>query len=162
MSLIFATQLTAVATLALAVFALAAAILALLAWRKQSREVSAIEQQLQLQRDQADQERAQRRRAQASLVYVLIEPRPFNGDIQDMREAACIYNTSRQPVYDIALMLDNGTDQRLLALRPGETYDRPGLGTDYITRKRPVSIRFRDSFGIYWLRDLDGQLSEES
>lgn len=45
MSLIFATQLTAGATAALAVFAIVTALFALLAFRKQSEEVRAIEQQ---------------------------------------------------------------------------------------------------------------------
>lgn len=39
MSLIFATKVTAIATLALAVFAFITAILAYVAWRKQSSEV---------------------------------------------------------------------------------------------------------------------------
>ncbi len=58
MSLIFATQLTAVATAALAVFAIVTALFALLAFRKQSEEVRAIEQQVtdqqELTRQQAE------------------------------------------------------------------------------------------------------------
>jgi len=62
MSLIFATQLTAVATLALAVLALAAAILAGLAFRKQFQEVGILiaqnrEHQLALERDAAERHR---------------------------------------------------------------------------------------------------------
>ena len=46
MSLIFATQLTAVATAVLAVFAIVTAFYARQAFRKQSQEVSAIERQV--------------------------------------------------------------------------------------------------------------------
>ena len=46
MSLIFATQLAAVATVVLAVFAVITGVFAFLAFREQSREVRAIEQQV--------------------------------------------------------------------------------------------------------------------
>ncbi len=62
MSLIFATQLTAVATGILAVFAIITGIFALLAFRKQSEEVRAIERQVH------DQEELTRQ--QAELVKV--------------------------------------------------------------------------------------------
>ena len=51
MSLIFATQLTAVATAALAAFAIVTALFAFLAFRKQSEEVRAIEQQVKDQEE---------------------------------------------------------------------------------------------------------------
>jgi hypothetical protein len=51
MSEIFAVQLTAVATAALAVFAVVTAILAWLAFRKQAREVAAIERQVSDQKE---------------------------------------------------------------------------------------------------------------
>jgi hypothetical protein len=57
MSLIFATQLTAVATLALAVLALATAVLALLAWRKQSKEVRDQAKMLEVQSERLDEQR---------------------------------------------------------------------------------------------------------
>jgi hypothetical protein len=70
MSLIIATQLTAVATVALAVLALAAAILAGLAFRKQSQEVAILAKQ-------NDRDTAERRRAQAAQVYtVVVDRRP--------------------------------------------------------------------------------------
>lgn len=57
MSLIFAAQLTAGATLALAILALATAVLAFMAWRKQSREVRDQAKMLKLQSDQLDEQR---------------------------------------------------------------------------------------------------------
>ena len=61
MSLIFATQLTAVATVALAVLALATAIVAGIALSKQSR-------QLTILAEQNDRDRAERHQAQAARV----------------------------------------------------------------------------------------------
>jgi hypothetical protein len=56
MSLIFATQLTAVATAALAVFAIVTAVFAVLAFLKQSREVRAIERQVTDQQECTQQQ----------------------------------------------------------------------------------------------------------
>ena len=67
MSLIFATQLTDVATLALAASALAAAVLAGLAFRKQSQEVG-----LLLEQNRRDTE--ERHRAQAARVFLSAPP----------------------------------------------------------------------------------------
>lgn len=63
MSLIFATQLTAIATLALAVLALAVAAFAGLAFRKQSQEVA-----LLLEQNKRDTD--ERFRAQAARVFL--------------------------------------------------------------------------------------------
>jgi len=51
MSLIAATQITAVATGILAVFAIVTAVFAFLAFRKQSTKVAALQQQVRDQRD---------------------------------------------------------------------------------------------------------------
>lgn len=67
MSEFFSEQLTAVATLALAIFALAAAVLASLAFRKQSQEVGLLIEQNQ---EDADE----RRRAQAARVFLGVPP----------------------------------------------------------------------------------------
>ena len=70
MSLIFATQLTAVATVALAALALAAAIVAGIALSKQSR-------QLAILAEQDDRDIAERHRAQAARVYTFVaDPGP--------------------------------------------------------------------------------------
>jgi hypothetical protein len=63
MSLIFATQLTAVATVALGVLALAAAIVAGIALYKQSRQLAILVAENNRQADE-------RRRAQALGVYI--------------------------------------------------------------------------------------------
>lgn len=139
MSLIFATQLTAVATAVLAVFAIVTAVFALLAFRKQSREVGAIEKQvtdqetltkqqaelleiqgrqLDLQQKQFDQQAGERRRAQASRVFMWTEfgvyPRATkaqraSGDGQLEAVTVHIKNTSEQPVYDVVIGWHKGT-----------------------------------------------------
>jgi hypothetical protein len=64
MSVVFATQLTAVATLALAALALATAVLALLSWRKPSKGVADQAAMLELQRRQlAEQEKTSAKQA---------------------------------------------------------------------------------------------------
>jgi hypothetical protein len=80
MSLLGATILTAIATLALAVGAIVTAVLAYFAWRKQSREVTAIEQQLDLQRQEFDTKRTEARRAQASRVFFWTDSRTDDED----------------------------------------------------------------------------------
>lgn len=55
--------------------------------------------------DQMMRDTEYRRRAQASQVFVWVEDRPYDGNPDDMRAAACIGNTSNQPVYDIVLGL---------------------------------------------------------
>jgi hypothetical protein len=57
MSLIFATQLTAVATAALAVFAIVTAVFAFLAYRKQSKEVSDMARMLEVQSERLTDQR---------------------------------------------------------------------------------------------------------
>jgi hypothetical protein len=127
MSLLGATILTAIATLALAVFAFITAIFAWLAFRKQSREVAAIERQvadeqehtrqqaetLRLQADELKQvaaererEAAERRRAQAAQVYmweVPIHAEAGGKALPEMTVAAYVRNTSPQPIYDLRL-----------------------------------------------------------
>lgn len=131
MSLLGATILTAVATLALAVFAFITAIFAWLAFRKQSKEVSDQAGMLRVQSSQLNEQRKinveqarvlqlqakelqeslddrkreteDRRRDQAVQVY-MVEVHATRGEIaQPLREVvtAFVHNTSRQPVYDL-------------------------------------------------------------
>jgi hypothetical protein len=71
MSLIFATQLTAVATAALAVFAIFTTVFAILAFRKQALEVGILQQQMHEHQQALEHEAAERHREQASRVWVL-------------------------------------------------------------------------------------------
>jgi hypothetical protein len=195
MSLIFATQLAAVATAVLAVFAIVTGIYAIRAFRKQSQEVSAIERQvkdqqeltqqqaklleiqsgqLDLQRRQFDDQLAERRRAQASCVFIWTETRvderfrerPAPEDV-----SAKIKNTSGQPVYDLTIGWHKGTapwgepDHIPVLMPSGEVTRIRTLPAD-----RPAAVdrtlfgavaRFRDAAGVHWRLRPDGQLDEE-
>lgn len=153
MSLLAATWTSAMATVVLAIGAIVTAVYAGKAYRKQA-------EQTRLLQVQANRDIEQRRRTQASQVFTWIEKRPFTDDSQDMREAACIRNTSSQPVYDIALGLGETPKHHWPVLMPGSEHVRPGLGTAFITGQRPVWATFRDSAGNRWRAGAGGQLTE--
>jgi hypothetical protein len=127
MSEIFSVQLTAAATLGLAVLALATAILAFMAWRKQSREVRDQAEMLRVQSEQlaedrkvnaeqirvlglqaaelkhvsADRDRQvlERRRAQAVQIFIMVDDVQHQEGRQIL--AATARNKSHLPVYDL-------------------------------------------------------------
>jgi hypothetical protein len=133
MSEIFAGQLAAVANVVLAVFAIITAVLAGLAFLKQSREVSDQAEMLNLQRKQlaeqektsADQakvlklqaeelqeslsqrkqEAAQRRREQAAHVFLTEKPHSWNNAINGAHHSVVVTvtNTSDEPIYEARL-----------------------------------------------------------
>ena len=196
MSLLLATQITAIATSVLAFFAIVTAVFAFLAFLKQSREVRAIERQvidqqelaqqqgellrvqsgqLELQRQQLDDQRTERRRAQASRVFVWIRPDPEGGDPIDSAVVG-VKNTSQQPIYDLILTWRIGSGERnehlgpaRTVLMPDEQYPfvagiTPGLPADsYLlaTSLLWASVVFRDAAGVHWRLHSDGQLDEE-
>lgn len=111
-------------------------------------------------RDQMIRDIKFRRRAQASRVFVSIEDRSYDGNPDDMRAAACIRNTSDQPVYDVALGLGEAHEKRWTVLMPQREHERPGLGTDFENGRRPVWVEFRDSAGVRGRADARGRLTE--
>lgn len=139
MSEIFSVQLTAAATLALAVFAFLTAWLAFLAWRKQSREVSDQAAMLELQRQQLEAQREDsarqagvlelqtadlreslgerereaedRRRNQAMGVTAWLEQ--FEGTEFGDLWGTVVSNQSGQPIYDVHAYLYYMEEHRL-------------------------------------------------
>jgi hypothetical protein len=194
MSVDLSGEITAIATAVLAVFAFATAILAGFAFWKQSREVRAIEgqvkdqeeltqqqatlleiqgRQLELQQKQFDQQADERRRAQASRVFIWSEsgydpspyhdgdPPPEPGIITHVR------NTSEQPIY--ALNIDWGPEKprwmestHFPVLMPGDQKD-PFQPIEHrnIFKLAPIA-RFRDAAGLHWILTPEGQLDESS
>jgi hypothetical protein len=170
MSVTAAAQITAVATLALAAFAFIAAILAGLAFRKQSREVGILAEQNE--RDISD-----RRRDQASRVFMWAEadfPDPPDQTVIGL--ITHIKNTSHRPVYD-GLSRFRDASGRLedmpytpvfLALMPRDQVDTGNGFTEPVPfpvfwqdkSRLQASVRFRDAAGVYWELDTDGQLDE--
>lgn len=159
MSEIFAVQLTAIATLALAVLALLAAILAGLAFWRQSQEVG-------LLLKQNEHEKAERRRAQASEVYLWSDPPARDPAGAFHFIPVHLRNNSRQQLYYTRIGWDlNG---RLAHLQqysgafflPGDTIDvnlqlppvEPGTAM-------PAAV-FRDHAGLWWCIRQDGRLDE--
>lgn len=185
MSEIFTDQLTAVANVVLAVFALATAVLAGLAFLKQSREVHAVEQQmkdgqelarqqaallivqsdqLEVQRRQFDEDQTARRRAQAAQVFILIdEARTLKA--QTILKAAA-RNTSSQPVYDLWVQwrTDDGefgdaTSRPQLLPAAAERFEQSWTTAAGITGT-DVSLDFRDAAGLRWRTTGRGILTE--
>lgn len=127
MSEIFAVQLTAVATLALAILALATAVLAFMAWRKQSGEVRDQAEMLRVQSEQLAEDRKinaeqirvlglqaeelervarEKRRAQAVQVYMHGPRVELSGG--SISYTVRLRNTSVLPVYDPRFAWDLG------------------------------------------------------
>ena len=169
MSLIFATQLSAVATLALAALALATAILALLAWRKQSREVIDQAEMLRLQAAEfaqlavvREREALEVRRAQAVLVYMRTA---WEDDEKEL--VGYVQNTSQQPVYDVTFRSPDPQKSATMLgqLMPGqELSHRYGnfhpIALTIMPRGQMPSVVFRDRAGIRWLTWPDGRLMD--
>lgn len=153
MSLLAATWTSAIATVLLVA---GAAITAWLAGKAYLSQVS----QTRLLAEQAARDIAQRRRTQASQVFAWVQDLPFAGDPADMRPAACVRNTSSQPIYDLALGLGDGEDQRWPVLMPGDEVDRCGLGTSFASGERPVWATFRDANEVRWQITAGGKLTE--
>lgn len=141
MSLLAATWIGTAATVGLLVAAVATAVFAMRAFREQSVEVLLLQ-------EQARRDVEQRRRAQASRVFVWVEERIFGDDPSDMRTAACIQNSSAQPVYDMLLGIDDSGEERKQVLMPGGELVMPGLGSAFASGQRPVWVTFRDSAGV--------------
>jgi len=143
-------EVTAIATAALAVFAIITAAFAFLAYRKQTQEVGVL-------RKQNDRDIAERRTAQAARVFAEI-----TGDIPGRPYAK---NGSDFPIFDAQLWYSepggvSGPDE-LGSIMPG--------GTAKITRQLHVGealtgpiLTFRDAAGIRWIRIPDGTLKEQS
>jgi hypothetical protein len=182
MSLLAATQITAIATVVLALGAIITAWFAIKAFGKQSKEVSLLQQQ-------ADRDIDQRRRAQAAQVFV--ECRPVATEIAGTMEEAMVrtgndvpephivkaHNASDLPIYKLAVIwtrsgglgeppymtrsLIPAKDLQTLAprLMPGETIagrHTPSYAIPW------VWLLFRDAAGVEWRTSEDGYLFEET
>ena len=199
MSEIFTEQLGVVANVVLAVFAIVTAVLAGLAFRKQAREVRDQAEMLELQRRQlAEQEKTsakqaeelelqrrqferdqfERRRAQASLVFVWTErgydERYPGEESSGNHDTLTVYvtNTSQQPVYDVTISWyqgdspwDSSKDEQSV-LMPGSQfgvtrYLPPLMSLPAGKRRFGGAASFRDASGVRWALTPTGQLTEE-
>jgi hypothetical protein len=152
MPLLAATQITAIATAALAFLAAITAVFAYLAFRKQSAEVRLLQQQ-------AKRDAEQRRRDQAAHLFAWADQRPLNGP-DDIRAAAYLRNTSRQPIYSISLGWGDSGQQSWPVLLPGGEHVIPGAGSAVANGTAAVWAEFRDASGIRWRTTSRGDLTE--
>jgi len=155
MSEILSAQLTVIATLALAVFAFITAIFAWLAFGKQSREVS-----LLLEQNKRDTD--ERRRAQASQVFVW-------ATLEGPRQVYHVRNTSPQPIYDLRIKWnitlskppDSGSEWRDGPLMPGEEHTCRHISLTLASAfPEFVEATFRDSAGVWWRTGAEGRPEE--
>jgi hypothetical protein len=127
MSLIAATQWTAVATIVLATFAIVTAVFAILAFRKQSTEVTTLQKQFDDQRkvnaeqaevlklqaadlreslDERQRDREQRHRDQARLISAVVGPEEESGGwAVPERTGIDLINSSPEPVYRLVVAI---------------------------------------------------------
>jgi hypothetical protein len=148
MSLIAATQFTAVATAVLALFAFVTAVFAFLAFRKQSKEVGLLQQQ-------ATREAGERRKAQAVQVFVAV-----GGLTPDMTDEVRLVNSSGQPIYDLAASWADGAElQRVPHLMPGDVYPFFTAAPADAAAPPVVWLDFRDAAGLRWRTTSQGQLT---
>jgi hypothetical protein len=151
MSLIFATQLTAVATAALAVLALAAASVAGMALSRQSRELALLTKQ-------NERDIAERRQAQAAQVFTVV------GDTRPDYARPYAENGSDYPVYDAQLWIAQpptiAAVQDIGMIAPGghAHLDRQIRDPDALAG---IILTFRDAAGTRWIRLPDGTLKEQ-
>jgi hypothetical protein len=172
MSLIAATQITAIATVVLALGAIITAWFAIKAFRKQTQEVALLQQQ-------AERDIDQRRRAQASQVFLEVRSLATKGFVTsgDPPEpyGASAHNLSSLPVYQLSVIwtgwYEPGRDPigRLISaseLQPLANRLMPGKTT--AARHTPEDavphpwLLFRDAAGVEWLTDTDGHLIEQA
>ncbi len=173
MSLLVAAQITAICTAVLAVFAIVTAAFAIMAFGKQSQQ---LKDQQEMNRQQAgmfklqaedlqdslgerQRDREQRRRAQAAQVLVWLG--------QDSRYAEpslvpYLSNSSRQPIYDLAVAWGSSAAGSLPHLLPGEEHEFHGAGSAVANDIVPVQLEFRDANGVRWLTTSRGELTERS
>lgn len=168
MSLEVSTEVLAFATVALAFFAAVAAFFAWRAFGKQSAEV-------ELLQDQAKRDIYERRRAQASHIFLTREIKtiltagPESGDgetaINETVKVRC-KNTSDQPVFDVkftwywADFPPEGREGKVVpVLLPGlDVTDNEPPFVVSPTATPTADVTFRDAAGVIWRRDLRGEL----
>jgi hypothetical protein len=152
MSLIAAAQITAVATAVLAAFAILTTVFAIRAFRKQAQEVAILEYQTK-------RDIEQRRRAQAAQVFTWVGERSVH-DGEASRPAACVRNSSGQPVYDISVGWGRAGAETWPVLLPGDENAARGAGSDVARGIVPIRIEFRDASGVRWRATSEGELTE--
>lgn len=186
MSLIFATQLTAIATAVLAVFAIVTAWYARRAYRAQSGQLEdqrkLNEQQtpvLELQATELRESLEERKRqaerllrAQASRVFITESKTGPLADgtgqwVTSPSVAATVQNSSDLPVYQVEIRWhhgpgEHGAPEALAVLLPGDTFERSrNFPIDADLASCGAYTRFTDAAVVRWVRRPDGYLGKQ-
>jgi hypothetical protein len=171
MSLNLSGEVTAIATMVLAVFAVVTAAFAIFAFYKQSHEVDILI-------EQNDRDIRDRRRDQASRVFIWAEAGSSPQDQIVTALTTHIKNTSARPVYDGLLAYRNsyghmeaslhGSVFRVLMpddqVETSNAFRQPVPVAEFLrdNSRFQARLRFRDAAGVFWELDSDGQLKEMS
>ena len=190
MSVELSGEVTAVATAALTVLAIVTSVFAILAFRKQSQDVHDQASMLGVQQRQLDEQRMingqqtkvlelqvtelresiddriregeQRRRSQATRVFVEMRGSPEEGVVR----VPYVRNASDLPIYAVQLWnRDTRLNWDILgAIMPGEQSGGHGLArqSSSALKLSDVILTFGDAAGVNWIRMPDGALSEQS
>jgi hypothetical protein len=161
MSVDLSGEITAIATAALAAFAIITAVFAFLAYRKQSQEVNVLQQQLKEQLEATARQAAaaelqakQQHMAQASKVFIVHFP--MAGKTDNHR----VVNTSEQPIYDVKVLFPGDSPGKWVVQDLGTILPGAGVDTE-LSDHTNVALRFRDAAKSRWFRASDGDLAEE-
>jgi hypothetical protein len=153
--------------------AVVTSVFAILAFRKQSKEVGLLQDQVETERTEREREADERRRAQAARVYVtelFSRGRPAIPDstvpASSPSVTVTVHNTSGQPIYDLRIhwvtwdpVRQAGLEGRLGTLGPGEKVGTPrDLPPDASIGQCTTVAYFRDAAGARWTLAPTGQL----
>lgn len=142
----------ALATAVLAIFAIVTAVFAFLAYRKQKAEVTLLQ-------DQAARDIEQRRRAQASKVFVTAGVEPAYG--AGPADNVFAWNTSDQPIYTVeASYADNRALFTRGVLLPGRNHAISAGIADADGILPAITLDFTDAAGVRWRTTSNGKLME--
>jgi hypothetical protein len=186
MSSDLSAEITAVATAALAVFAIVTAVFALLGYRKQREEVSILVRENREHQQAVEREAAERHREQASRVWVMMVPddeatkrdfpasrparEPAEADAGGPSLEAIVRNTSEHqvPIFHAKLHWYRGSEP-YGTLNPEPLLDVPGFENTARSRTFPPGtdlpacgafLTFHDAVGFGWMRAPGGALTE--
>jgi hypothetical protein len=173
--LVAPTWATAIATIILAVGAIITAVLAFLAFRKQTAELVILQEQAKVDQKDRRLEATERRRERAAMMYLTVA---FDKGLRDNPEVimvprkpsvtVTVHNSGKQPVYDVRVHwvdassgMQAGAEDKLGTISPlnkgsaGRTLPAGTTESPLI----PVA-HFRDAAGVRWTMLDNGELDE--
>ena len=180
MSLIIATWTGAIATVVLAVGAGLTVLYARKAFREQAREVGLLQKQAEREQEDRRREADARRRAQAALVYVVLDQLAERDQVDYVvgggvmmpgapaMVTATVHNTAERPIYDLRVRwltgvpgVPNGSEHDFGTLGPrSEVVGGLDVQGPVELERIELTAFFRDAAGLSWALLPDGQLEQ--